>query len=100
MNEIKINNIKDLTDLIDRDELEPIQIIEIIEKSLNIFVRFESDKYSKQELIKEIKTFWNKYGLLPLADRPLFLDESNFDLTTLEQSPTAKQISDKLEEYY
>lgn len=100
MNEIQINNIKDLTALIDRDELKPIQIVEIIEKSLNIFVRFEPDKYSKQELIKEIKTFWNKYGLLPLADRPLFLDESTFDLNTLEQSPTAKEISDKLEAYY
>lgn len=93
---IKINNINDLVNLIEKNELSDNQLIEVVEKSLNVFVNPLTTKC----LLTAIKDFWNKYGNLPLSERPLFLDESQNDFETILQSPTAKKINDKLEAYY
>lgn len=93
---MRINNINDLIFLIKQNKFSKIQIIEIIEKTLNVFIIPDNN----QNLIKEVKAYWSKYSTKPLSERPYFLNETKVNFANLMKSPTAKQINEKLEAYY
>jgi phosphoenolpyruvate synthase/pyruvate phosphate dikinase len=68
---MQINNINDLINVIDKSKFSKNQIIEIVEKTINVFIH--STEVNKN-LTDEIVKYWSKYNKLPLNERPLFLD--------------------------
>jgi len=71
MNLIQINNINDLINVIDKSKFSKNQIIEIVEKAINVFIH---QSEVNKNLTDEIAKYWSKYSKLPLNERPLFLD--------------------------
>lgn len=71
--QFKIKLFDDLIDFIENEEASPKDIEHIISTTIGAYLCV-SDYKDKRELIKDIKTYWNKYKNRLLMDRPLFLN--------------------------
>ncbi len=68
-NQISINSFNELIKFIENNEVSNKDIAEIILKTMRVFIFFEN----KENLILELKEYWNLYKDKPLNERPLFL---------------------------
>ena len=91
--QIQINSFDELLRLIESGKLSNNEIVEVIEKSLNVFVIPDDLK----NISEHLKTYWNEYGHLKI-ERPLFLKPLLF--VEMIKNPTFKNEVDKLEAYY
>lgn len=67
--QIKISNFKSLVNLIEDYELDQEQIKTLLAQSIGVFMDHVPEK---EELIKQLKEYWNNYS--NKGERPLFLD--------------------------
>ena len=70
MNEITITNVNELTDFIQRSDLNETQLNEIILTSTGLVADLHNK--SKEEVINEIKDYCEQYKNIPIQNRPLF----------------------------
>ena len=100
MEQIIINSTAELLEFIKRKDVTVLQSIEVVEKSLNVLC-LTSEK-TKKELINELEVFIKNYCQNDKAERPLFLEKLNIDVTISDilSHPETKRINDELEEKY
>jgi len=101
MEQIIINNTTELLEFIKRKDVNVLQGIEVVEKSLNVLC-LESKKKTKVDLINETEAFIKNYCQNDNKERPLFLEKFQQDVTIddILSHPQTKRIYDEFEEKY
>lgn len=61
------------------EELTAEEYCEIMRKEFAVYEHHKPE--TKEQWIKRMKAFWEKYGNLPLSERPLFIDDDDDDNT-------------------
>ncbi|MBE0390192.1 hypothetical protein [Flavobacterium sp. PL002] len=91
----QINSFDELINLLENNSFTDNQKVKIIQKCLQVYII--ADEHPN--LINDLKSFWVKYGNLPLTSRPLFLS-GNSDLKSMNKIPELKKIIDEIEQKY
>lgn len=92
--EIHINTFDDLIQLIESGTLSAQQTIEIVEKTISVFICLEE----VDNIAENLKAYWLEYGKSPQTERPLFLQSLTFEEKL--KIPAFKKVIDKIEAYY
>lgn len=70
----KIDTFEQFIYFIENNNLKQHQIEALVHKTINVIVFTEiSKKFSKPELIKDLKVYWNKWSEKPKNQRPFML---------------------------
>ena len=71
---MKVNSFDDLVVLIESDKLTNNQVIEVVQKTMNLFLSNKEIELSRNELTTRLKTHYNKYLKQGNNIVPLFLN--------------------------
>ena len=71
---MKVNSFDDLVVLIESDKLTNNQVIEVVQKTMNLFLSNKEIELSRNELATRLKTHYNKYLKQGNNIVPLFLN--------------------------
>ena len=73
---MEINNFDELLTFLERKEVTSQHINELLIKSISVYCYGQD---GKEEIIRQLKEYWVKFGHLPISRRPLFLSQKEVE---------------------
>jgi hypothetical protein len=73
---MEINNFDELLTFLERKEVTKEHINELVSRTIGVYCYVEDEK---EEIIRQLREYWNSFGNLPINERPIFLSQESFN---------------------